>query len=312
MEILSDLKNGECGKITYNSSSPFEIHHILCKLETIAKHPVFGILTLPEKGSGPFPCVVACHGSRGWVEHHQEHMNNWLKAGIAVFRIHSFESRNVISIVEDQMSVTYAMMLCDSFEALKLLNTHPKIDYRKIAITGWSLGGTVALYSAWCPISETLAPDGERFAALLPIYPAAHIRPDVQCWENAPIKILHGDIDDYTPLNLVHGLIDVTKECADMEVIVYENSHHSFDSKEPLTWSPNAIKLDERTVQIDSDGNMWGEIEKGLRIPLNEPFERKIAFQYAMNFGAHFGGNEITRKRVMEDSKNYLIELFNF
>ena len=311
MEILSELTNGVCGKIAYTSSSPFEIHHILCKLESVDTHPVFGNLTLPEKGEGPFPCVVACHGSRGWVEHQHEHIENWLKAGIAVFRIHSFESRDVVSVGEDQMSVTYAMMLCDSFEALKLLNTHPKIDSKKIAIAGWSLGGAVALYSAWSPISEILAPDGERFSAHLPIYPAAHIRPDVQRWENVPIKILHGDIDDYTPINLVHGLIDYAKEYADMEVIVYENSHHSFDSMEPITWSPNAIKLDSRTVQIDIDGNMWGEIEKGKKIPLNEPVERKLAFQYAMNIGAHFGGNKITRSRVMEDSKNILIELLN-
>ena len=311
MDLVSTLSDGRDGKICYLSTSPFEIHHILCKLETLDKHPVFGSLTFPEKGKGPFPCVVACHGSRGWVKHQHEHIENWLNAGIAVFRIHSFESRGVVSVGEEQMSVTYAMMLCDSFEALKLLNTHPKIISEKIAISGWSLGGAVALYSAWSPVSEILAPGGERFSAHLPIYPAAHLRPDDKRWEKVPIKILHGDIDDYTPIILVHGLIDDTKEHSNMEVIIYENSHHSFDSMEPLTWSPNAIKLDSRTVQIDMDGNMWGEIEKGKIIPLNEPIERKLAFQYAMNIGAHFGGNEITRKRVMEDSKNFLIEFFN-
>tara|TARA_B100001750_G_C15497582_1_gene595175 strand:- start:1110 stop:2048 length:939 start_codon:yes stop_codon:yes gene_type:complete len=312
MDPVSDLIDGRCGKIGYNSSSPFEIYHILCKLESAPKHPVFGDLILPkEKGSDPFPCVIACHGSRGWVEHYEGHISNWLKAGFAVFRIHSFESRNVISIVEDQMNVTYAMMLCDSFEALKLLSTHPLINSEKIAIAGWSLGGTVALYSAWSPISEKLAPDGERFAAHLPLYPAAHIRPEEQRWEKSPIKILHGEIDDYTPLNLVQGLIDVTKEIANMEVVIYENAHHSFDSMEPLTWLPNAIKLDSRTVQIDIDGNMWGEIEEGKRIPLNEPFQRKMAFEYAMNFGAHFGGDENARNRVFDDSTNLLIGMLN-
>ena len=308
MDVVSNLTDGRSGQITYLSASPFEMHHILCKMESTPKHPVFGNLTLPEKGEGAFPCVVACHGSRGWVEHQDTHMANWLEAGIAVFRIHSSDSRGVVSTVESQMMVTHAMMISDAFEALKLLNTHPLIDSNKIAISGWSLGGTAALYSAWTPVAEALAPNGERFAAHLPLYPAAHIRPEDQRWEGVPIQILHGEVDDYTPLVLVTGLMDVTKESgADMRLEVYPNSHHAFDSLEEITWLPHAIKLDERTVQIDADGEMWGEIEEGIRIPLNEPLQRKAAFDAAKNVGAHVGGNPDARRRALQDSTDFLL-----
>ena len=299
MDVVTNLADGRSGQIAYLSSSPFEMHHILCKMESTPQHPVFGHLMLPnETSETPFPCVVSCHGSRGWVEHQHTHMNNWLEAGIAVFRIHSSDSRNVVSTVESQMMVTHAMMLSDAFEALKLLSTHPLIDSDRIAISGWSLGGTAALYSAWTPIGESLAPNGERFTAHLPLYPAAHMRPEDQRWENVPIQILHGEDDDYTPLILVHGLMDVTKESgADMRLETYPDSHHAFDS------------LEERIVQIDADGEMWGEIEEGVRIPLNEPLQRKAAFDAARNVGAHVGGNAEARKRSMKDALEFLIEV---
>ena len=70
----------------------------------------------------------------------------------------AFDSRGVASTVEDQMSVTAAMMMVDTFEALKIVTKHPDIDSSRIGITGWSLGGTVSFYSFWEPLAEKLAP----------------------------------------------------------------------------------------------------------------------------------------------------------
>ena len=136
------------------------------------------------------------------------------------------------------------------------------------------------------------------------------MRPEEQRWENVPIKVLHGEADDYTPLDFVYGLADVANNHgANIEVKAYANSHHSFDSKEPMTWLANAIKLDTRTVQIDIDGEMWGEIEPGKSIPLNEPFQRKAAFDLAKNVGAHIGGNIEARPLVLKDSTDFLLQV---
>ena len=169
MEAPPSLADGRIGIISYPSASPFEIHHILCKMDSAPHRDVFGSLLMPEHPlSDPMPCVVAVHGSLNWRGHHHEHIVGWLEAGFAVFRVHSFDSRLIESTVEDQMSVTYAMMLTDVYQALRMVSTHPRIDSARIGIAGWSLGGTVALYSAWEPLAEALAPDGERFAAHLP------------------------------------------------------------------------------------------------------------------------------------------------
>ena len=73
-----------------------------------------------------------------------------------------------------------------------------------------------------------------------------------------------------------------------------------------MTWLANAIKLDTRTVQIDADGEMWGEIEPGQKMILNEPAQRKAAFEIVMSIGAHVGGNADTRPIVLQDSKTFL------
>nr|AIF02527.1 alpha/beta hydrolase fold containing protein [uncultured marine group II/III euryarchaeote KM3_157_F12] len=304
MDGYSDLSDGRTGRIDYMSASPFEIHHILCKLDSTPKHPMFGWLLMPDEGdSGTVPCVVAIHGSRGWRPHHEEHISNWLEAGIAVFRVHCFDSRQVNEIVEDQMMVTHAMMLCDAFGALKLLSTHPLIDPERIAVTGWSLGGTVALYSAWSPIAEALAPDGERFSAHLPFYPAAHMRPEEQRWSDSPIQVLHGEDDDYTPLELVVGLADEAN--ANIEVKSYPKAHHAFDSQEEMTWLPNAISLDSRTIRIDLDGDMWAEVTPGQVTLLNGPLQRLASLQFA-SIGAHVGGEPEARALSQVDSTEFL------
>lgn len=305
------LSEGGFGQITYPSASPFEIHHILCKMDEAVEHPVFGSLLVPEEPSdGPMPCVVAVHGSLNWRGHHHEHIVRWLDAGICVFRVHSFDSRSVYSVVEDQMQVTHAMMLADCYQALRMLSTHPSIDESRIGIAGWSLGGTVALYSAWEPIAESLAPAGERFAAHLPFYPAAHMRTEVQRWSEKPILALHGSDDDWVPLKLLEGLVDdLAPHGVDLRVHVYDGAPHSFDSIEPLDFDPLAIKLDDyRTVTIDSEGSMWGEIEPGVIMPLNEPSDRLAAFHAIGNLGVHKGVDWKARKHSLELAAEFLEE----
>ena len=100
-------------RLLVESRSPFEIHQILTGLEKTPEITVESELYLPE-GDGPFGCVIALHGSLGWVSHHQDHINGWLDAGLAVCKVNSFASRSINSTVDDQLSVTHSMMLVDA------------------------------------------------------------------------------------------------------------------------------------------------------------------------------------------------------
>ena len=286
-------------RLQVQSHSPFEIHHILTGLEKTPETNVESELFIPE-GEGPFGCVIALHGSMGWASHHQDHVNGWLKAGLAVCKVNSFTSRSIDSTVDDQLSVTHSMMLVDAFRTRSVLEQDPRIG--KIGITGWSLGGTVALYSAWSPIIEIL---GAPFDAHLPFYPAAHIRPDIQNWSDSPILILHGDADDWTPLHLVE---DLMPQLPNANLHAYLGAHHSFDSEKEFTLLPKAVRLRKRTARIDKNGYMSGKLFLGIRLPLNERWQRRWVIRILRNRGAHVEGNPAARADSLVRAREFFIE----
>lgn len=294
-------------RVEFESGSPFEMPQLLSG--DYPRHPVFGELLLPD-GDQVCPAIVAIHGSLNWSPHHHEHIANWVEAGFAVFRIHCFDARTIGDVVADQMRVTHAMMICDAFSALKWLSSHPRIDETRVGIAGWSLGGTVALYTAWKPAIEACG--GHEFAAHLPFYPAAHLRPEDNRWSDAPILILHGAEDDYTPINHAENLVEqLSTEGVDIRIKSYPDVHHSFDSDKPMTWLPHAIRLDHREVTIRMNGDVWAEKEPGDWIRLNTPEERLIAFQYAKNIGAHVKGDATAKADAMERGLSFLESRMN-
>ena len=286
-------------RLIVQSRSPFEIHHILTGLGDTPKTDVEVDLYLPE-GEGPFGCVLALHGSIGWADHHQDHVNGWIEAGLAVCKVHSFTSRSIDSTVDDQLSVTHAMMLVDAFKTRAVLEKDSRIA--KVGIAGWSLGGTVALYSAWSPLMEAL---GAPFDAHLPFYPAAHLRPEIQSWSDSPILILHGEADDWTPLHFVEGLMP---QLPNATLHVYHGAHHSFDCEKELTWLPKAVHLNKRTARIDKNGHMSGNLFWGIRWPLNQRWQRRWVIRILRNRGAHVQGDPTARADALIRAREFFIK----
>ena len=284
-------------RLQVQSCSPFEIYHILNSLENVSKITVEAELFLPQ-GEGPFGCVIALHGSMGWAQHHQDHINAWLNAGLAVCKVNSFSSRSIDNTVNDQLTVTHAMMIVDAFRVRQVLEQDPRIG--KIGVSGWSLGGTVALYSAWSPIIEIL---GKPFDAHLPFYPAAHLRPEVKAWSNAPMLILHGDIDDWTPIHFVESLL---AQLPNTELHVYPGAHHSFDSEKEFALLPKAVHLKKRTARIDKNGYVSGKLFLGIRWPLNERWQRRWIIRILRNRGAHVEGHPTARSDALVRAKDFL------
>ena len=281
------------------SRSPFEIHQILTGLEKTPEIIVESELFLPE-GEGPFGCVIALHGSLGWSSHHQDHINGWLESGLAVCKVNSFTSRSIDNTVNDQLSVTHSMMLVDAFRTRSILENNPKIG--KIGISGWSLGGTVALYSSWTPIIDVL---GNPFDAHLPFYPAAHIRPEINHWTDSPKLILHGDADDWTP---VHFVEDLMPQLPNAILHIYSGAHHSFDSEKEFTLLPKAVHLKKRTVRIDKNGYMSGQLIPGIRLPLNKRWQRRWVIRILRNRGAHVQGDPIARADSLVRAREFFIK----
>ena len=301
------FQSGDEGIINFKSSNPFEFFHILNSKES-EEQDMFGTLILPDEKKENYPLVICMYGSMGWRGHHHEHSVNFLNNGFAIFRVNSFDARQVTSIVEDQIQVTLATVMTDCFNALKFLSNHPDINSSKIFIAGWSLGGSTAIYSAWEPLAEKLAPDGERFAGHLAFYPGAFMWPEEMRWSPSPILTLIGADDDYTPAVLIDELSPAINENGgNSRIITYEDSHHSFDSVDPVVYVPNAIAVGRRHTFIAKDGFHYHKDKEGNKTPMNEPHERSQIFKDRAKVGAHLGRNWKARKASMQDSISFLL-----
>ena len=108
-----------------------------------------GVLTKPE-GNGPFPAIVFLHG---WCGHEfgkprselwSSRLVDW---GYATLQLDSFGPRNVSNDCSDKMELFLLSLsrVQDAYDAKDFLAELPYIDQNRIAILGWSLGGSTTL-----------------------------------------------------------------------------------------------------------------------------------------------------------------------
>ena len=182
----------------------------------------------------------------------------------------------------------------------------------KIGIAGWSLGGSTAFYSAWQPIINSLTIDNEKFSAHLPLYPGTHIKPVINEWSDAPMHILCGKDDDYTPTSLVENILEYIKpKKSNIDLTVYPDAHHSFDSIEPLEFIPFAIKLKEQFATIDKEGHLNFTTDKNEIINIDSKEGRMRLLQETPNIlGAHTGGNWVARRQSHKDVVSFFKKHF--
>ena len=289
--------------VVFSSKNPFNFYDIFSNYDDISSQDVYGVLTYPEVEREKYPVVVGVAGSMGWRDHHYEKMQMYLDMGIATLALRSFGSRGVDSTVGEQISVTIPMVIHDSFMALEALSKIDNIDIERVGITGWSLGGGVALFTAWKPIKDVVSPNFS-FAAHLPFYPPCFIKPDNPTFTQAPVHILIGDDDDWVPAKPCVELVDEVSLFADnMEITTFPDAHHSFDrASTDIRLVPKAYSLTDCELAISSSGVVR---TKDLSFPLNNSTLQKIALFSCAERGAHVGGNVNAKAESTEIAKAF-------
>ena len=222
--------------------------------------------------------------------------------GIATFELNSFKSREVSSTVGSQVEVTTASMILDSYKAFEKLSKHPMIDKEKISITGWSLGGGVTLFSAWLPVKNAINKE-LKFKSHLAYYPPCFIEPENLEFSDSPIHILIGELDNWTPAIPCENLVKKLKSNTNIDITVYENSHHSFDKDSPVVRNENAYNFSDCIFQMTDDGKI---LMNYLNIPMSNSFLQKIGFMFCVSRGVDFGGNPTSRKKSFIFSKEFM------
>tara|TARA_B100001989_G_C24550921_1_gene474639 strand:+ start:4613 stop:5581 length:969 start_codon:yes stop_codon:yes gene_type:complete len=290
--------------IVFESSNPFSLKDIILDIEKLDTQKVKGLLQIPESDDkNKFPLVIGVAGSIGWGEHHLEYLKMYREMGIATFQLQSFESRNEISTVGTQNTVTTPMIILDSYRALEKLSEHPKIDIDNVAITGWSLGGGVALFSGWKPVMDAIN-SKFKFAAHLSYYPPCFAEPEIVEFTDSPMHILIGELDEWVPAQACYDLVNLMKDNKiNIDIDVYKDAHHSFDRKTELKVAENGYKFTDCRFKLRDDGAV---LMNFLNIPMTNPFLQKIGFAMCAERNPLFGGHKESRRKSFEFSKDFM------
>ena len=174
-------------------------------------------------------------------------------------------------------------MLADAFAALQALAAHPRIDGRRIGITGFSKGGTVALLAAHEARAARALPAGLRFALHVPFYPwcgTQHYKPKMT---GAPIYMLLGAADTYAGVAPCQRYAETLKaQGAPIEVVVYPGATHGFDGGrsyqccprpklQPLRVRPTAGRQLDGNAQRHHHRRQQGSAHRGRNIAVPLP-----------------------------------------
>ena len=291
-------------KVFFESANPFAMSDVINDLDNQEKQEVYGILTLPNDSVSDqkYPLIIGVAGSLAWRDHHYEYLDMYQNAGFATFELKSFKSRDIESTVGSQVEVTTAMMILDAYRALEKLSEHPSIDKNKVSITGWSLGGAVSLFSAWLPIKNAITKK-VSFASHLPIYPPCFVDPENTDFTDAPIHILIGENDNWTPAKPCTEFVKKINKKGNVGLTIYPNAHHSFDSKSELTQNEKGYSFKDCLFKLTEDGDV---LMSYLSLPMSSPFMQKIGFLFCVERGVTLGGNPQAREMAFKFAKNFM------
>jgi dienelactone hydrolase len=215
--------------------------------------PLTGFVFKPE-GEGPYPAVVMMHGCGGAYaksgklnERHLMWGEYFSSKGYVALMLDSFTSRDIKEICTIKFanrSLKESDRVGDAYAALQYLREQKFVDTKRVAVLGWSHGAGVTL--------DTIRrkPDNiAGFNAAVSFYPGCTARNKnaQQFMPYAPLLILIGDADDWTPAAPCKALTETAKaRGAPMQIVTYPDTYHDFDnpglkSKRVRTEVPNGV-----------------------------------------------------------------------
>jgi len=199
-------------------------------------------------GAGPFPAVVMLHGCSGMFTasgYPTASYRYWAELlaqnGYVAVLTDSFNPRGHWSICDLQKRpiLESRERAEDAYATREWLAAQPYVHPGRIGLIGWSNGGTGTLYS----MRASQAYRG--FRAAVSFYPGCRTLSRKPYEPYAPLLILTGEADDWTPAAPCVEMTKNAKETgAPMEIVVYPGAHHAFDRiNSPVRYRPTVRNL---------------------------------------------------------------------
>jgi dienelactone hydrolase len=221
-------------------------------------------------GDGPFPAVVLMHDCSGLGLRSSGSPSRWsallTAQGYVTIWPDSFATRGHPRGVCSDGSpprISPKQRAADAYAALDHLRSLPYVDSNRIAVMGGSHGGSTTL--ATIVDAPDNARDDGRFAAAIALYPGcgrtmggwrvarANGGHDIVGYSGvfkplSPLLILIGGRDDWTPAEPCRRLAAAAQAAGyPVEIVVYPEAHHAFDSRNRLRFIPERRNINSPT-----------------------------------------------------------------
>lgn len=193
--------------------------------ELRAATPIQGYLTKPA-GSGPFAAVVLLHSCFGLPANHTAIAKTFVDWGYVTLFVDDFTTRGIRHSCKNS---SFGETVQDALGALVYAGKLPYVDVRRLAVVGYSQGGSTALAIAMNrlpPLAGDVRPPLPK--AVVSFYPwCADTRGRVA----VPTLLLIGERDDWTPAAFCEDLWRKrSNEGAEFRLITYPGAFHAFEN----------------------------------------------------------------------------------
>lgn len=253
------------------------------------------------------PAMVVMHASGGI----NDATKNWVKLlnswGYATLMVDSFNPRGITRTGEDQSQLSYEASGIDGLMSLKLLATHPLVDKNRIGVIGFSRGASAGAIASFNNFRNAVLPQSDdKFAAHVMFYGACS---QVGTSSGKPMIELLGALDDHGGADrCLESLKTMQKMGANLEVVVYPDSHHGFDTNHKVTFRPNTYNFTNcNTGSLNFDNNTYvvQGVESAMSVREYQAYRQENGIKCnAKGAGSTDGGNPQTaaqaRKKVEE------------
>jgi dienelactone hydrolase len=215
--------------------------------------PISGYLFKPA-GPGPFPAVIALHGCGGifttkgdFTKRHADWTDRWLAAGYAVLFPDSFGSRDLGSVCKlADRRIRPRQRADDVAAAVRYLATQPSIDRKRIALVGWSNGGSAVLWA----VRKGFSLGDVELATAIAFYPGCRPLTERPGWSpRLDLTVLIGADDNWTSPVPCRTLRDRTG----FTLIEYPGAVHDFDA-------PGMARRTRTGLAFTADGSGRAEV----------------------------------------------------
>lgn len=245
---------------------------LLGPIAAAGETPPFPFTLSKPAGDGPFPAVVILHDCSGLGPRSSGMAWRWsselTQRGYVTIWPDSFTPRGRpkgVCAGASPTRITYEQRAGDAYTALGYLASLSFVDAQRIAVMGGSHGGSSTL-AAIVDVPENAKRTNATFAAAIALYPACGR--SFGAWEVqrgkepgrpitgyagtfkpvAPLLILIGALDDWTPAEPCRKLVEVAQSAGyPVEIKVYPGAHHSFDSILPVRYVAERINANSPT-----------------------------------------------------------------